>query len=114
MVKTVKIGGGEVILAANAATPYRYRQAFHEDLFKIFTESANKSEEESYDLADVVTKLAYIMVRQGEKADMNYVGVDDFLEWLEDFAPMDIVLAGEEIINFYMSSTQGSVEPKKK
>ena len=114
MVKTVKIGGGEVILAANAATPYRFKQVFGEDLFRIFSETQTKTEEENIELADTVMKLAYIMMKQAEKADMDMISVDDFMKWLEGYAPMDIVLAGEEIIGLYMSSTLGSVEPKKK
>lgn len=114
MVKTVKIGGGEVILAANAATPYRFKQVFGEDLFRIFGESAKKAEEDQIELADTVMKLTYIMMRQAEKADMDMVSIDDFLEWLEGYAPMDIVMAAQDIIGLYMSSTSGSIEPKKK
>ena len=114
MVRTVKIGGGEVILAANAATPYRFKQVFGEDLFRIFSESTQKSEEENIELADTVMKLAYIMMRQAEKADMDLVSVDDFMSWLEGYDPMDIVLSAEDIIGTYMSSTTGSITPKKK
>lgn len=113
MIKTVKIGGGEVILAANAATPYRFKQVFHKDLFQIFTASTNNTEEENIGLADTITKLAFIMNKQAEKADMNALSEDGFYSWLENYAPLDIVLAGEEIISFYMSSTQGTVEAKK-
>lgn len=114
MTKTVKIGGGEVILTANAATPYRFKQVFNEDLFKIFAESTGKTEEESIDLADTVMKLAFIMMKQAEKADMGTLSEDDFYTWLEAYDPMDIVLAGGDIVNLYLGSTQGSVAPKKK
>lgn len=114
MVKTIKIGGGEVILAANAATPYRYKQLFHEDLFKIFSDSQNKSEAENISLTDTVMKLAFIMTKQAEKADMSMLSEDDFISWLENYDPMDLVLVGEDIINMYMGSTKQSVEPKKK
>ena len=113
MIKTVKIGGGEVILAANAATPYRYKQVFGEDLFQILAASPNKTEEENITLTDTITKLTYIMSKQAEKADMSALSVDGFYSWLEDYAPLDIVFAGEEIISFYMSSTQGTVTAKK-
>lgn len=114
MVKTVKIGGGEVILSANAATPYRYKQIFNEDLFKIFSGAVGKSEAENIELTDTVMKMAYIMMKQAEKADMSLLSEDDFFTWLEGYAPMDIILAGDEIINLYMASTQGSIDPKKK
>ena len=114
MVKTIQIGGGEVTLAANAATPYRFKQVFNEDLFQIFAATRNKTEEENASLTDTVAKLAFIMCKQAEKADMNMVSMVDFFDWLEGFGPMDLVFAGEEIMNFYNSSTKGSVEAKKK
>lgn len=114
MVKTINVGGRELIFAANAATPYRYKQLFNEDLFEVFTTASKSGEEESFAMADVITRLAYIMTRQAEKADMNAISMDDFIAWLEDFGPMDIVLAGEEILNFYLSTTNGSIVPKKK
>lgn len=114
MVKTIKIGGGEVILTANAATPYRYKQVFGEDLFKIFSSATSKTDEENVELTDTVMKLCYVMMRQAEKADMSLLSVDDFYSWLESYEPMDIILAGQDIINMYTSSTQGSVTPKKK
>lgn len=114
MVKTIKIGGGEVILAANAATPYRFKQLFGEDLFKIFSDSTNKTEQENISLTDTVMKLTYIMMKQAQKADMALLSEDDFFSWLEGYDPMDIILVGDEIIELYMGSTQGSIQPKKK
>lgn len=114
MVKTIEIGGREIIFAANAATPYRYKQLFKEDLFVLFQSSSKKSEDENMVLAEVVMKLAFIMAKQAEKADMNHLSEDDFVEWLEGFAPMDLVIVSEEILNFYMSTTNGTLVPKKK
>lgn len=113
MVKTIAIGGREYIFAANAATPFRYKQLFNEDLFVIFSK-ASADTENTATLAETVTRLAYIMIRQAEKADMNNISMDDFLTWLEDFAPMDLMMAGEGILNFYLSSSNGSIIPKKK
>lgn len=113
MTKTIKIGGGEVKLAANAATPLRYKQLFNKDLFKIFA-AASKNEEDGIALADTVSELAFIMAKQGEEADMNTLTFDEYVEWLEGYAPMDLVLVSEEVMNFYLQSTNGSVIPKKK
>lgn len=114
MTKTIKIGGGEVKLAANAATPIRYKQLFNKDLFKIFA-NASKDEENSLSLADTVSELAFIMLCQGEeRSDWSSLTVDDYVGWLENYAPMDLVVASEEIMNFYLSSTNGSIVPKKK
>lgn len=114
MTKSITLEGGkEIKLAANAATPFRFKQLFGTDLLKIFQKSAN-SEEDSMSLADVVSQLAYIMNKQAEGANMNDISMDDFYTWLEGFEAMDFVVAGEQIINVYLSSTITSVEAKKK
>jgi len=113
MIKTIEVSGSELKLAANAATPYRFKQIFHEDLFQIF-QAASKVQGDNYELADTVTKLTYIMSKQADNADMNGLSEEDFLAWLERFAPMDLLMNSEEIIGFYMSTTSGSVAPKKK
>lgn len=113
MNKTINVGGKDLILAANAATPYRYKQIFHEDLFQVF-QAASKVKGENFELADTVTKMAYVMARQAEGANMNSLSEEDFLSWLEGFAPMDLLVESEAIVNFYLSTTQGTISPKKK
>lgn len=114
MIKTITLESGKAInLAANAATPFRFKQLFNLDLLKIFQQST-KSEDDQMILADVISQLAYIMNRQGEGANMNNISMDDFFAWLEEYEPMDFVTAGQEIIDAYLSSTVASVEAKKK
>ena len=112
MRKTINVGGGGLELAATAATPYRYKQVFRKDLFKLFQAAANDKADES-DAAEAIPELAYIMNQQAEGADMNGLSFDDYLQWLDRFGPVDLLLAGEEIMNFYNASSQGSVQPKK-
>ena len=114
MTKSITLEGGkEVKLAANAATPFRFKQLFGSDLLRIFQQST-KSEDDGMTLGEVVTQMAFIMNRQAEGANMNDISMDDFFSWLEGFEAMDFVNAGEEIINVYLSSTKTSVESKKK
>ena len=114
MTKSISLEGGkEVKLAANAATPFRFKQLFGTDLLKVFQQST-KSEDDQMVLADVITQLAYIMNRQAEGANMNNISMDDFYSWLEDYEPMDFVISADKIVNVYMASTQTSVEAKKK
>lgn len=114
MTKSITLEGGkEIKLAANAATPFRYKQLFNTDLLRIFQQST-QGEEEQMILADVIPQLAYIMNKQAEGANMNDISMDDFYTWLEGFEAMDFVVAGEQIINVYLSSTITSVEAKKK
>lgn len=114
MTKSITLEGGkELKLAANAATPFRFKQLFNTDLLKIFRQSA-ENEENQLDLADVVTQLAFIMSKQAEGANMNAISMDEFMSWLEDYEPMDFVTAAQQIIDVYMSSAVVSVEAKKK
>lgn len=113
MTKTITLEGGkEVKLAANAATPFRFKQIFGQDLLKLFKKAEN--EEEQPIMGEVITQMAFIMSKQFEKTDMNTLSMDDFFEWLEDYEPMDFVMAGEDIVNFYMASSKPSIEAKKK
>lgn len=107
MYKTVKIDGKEMELAANAATPFRYKQVFKSDLFAVLG-NEKRAEEEG---AEVVTKLAYIMHHQAKKDDMGKLNEDDFITWLEGFSAMAFIDVAEEIINVYMDSTTGTATP---
>ena len=114
MITTITLDGGRPLeLAANAATPYRFKQIFKKDLFQLFTSAAIKGEESGTDVADSIPELAYVMNMQAQKADMNALSFDDFMDWLEGFGPMDLIYAGESIMNFYLQSTTSSVQPKK-
>lgn len=114
MLKTIELNGGrEIKLAANAATPLRYKQLFGQDLLRVFQQST-KTEEDGMLLADTVAQLAFIMNSQAEGRNLNMVSMDDFYGWLEGFESMDFVMSGQEIIDAYLASTQGSVDTKKK
>ena len=112
MITNIKVGGGELSLAANAATPFRFKQVFGTDLLTIFQKST-QSEEDGMILSEVVTQLAYIMHKQAEKADMNLLSMDDFFAWLENYEPMEFAMVGQEIINAYMASTIPTSTAKK-
>ena len=109
MFKTVKIDGKEMELVANAATPFRYKQVFKQDLFSVFG-NEKRAEEEG---AEAVMRLAYIMAKQAEKADMAKLNEEDFISWLEGFSAMAFINAADEIVNAYMDSTKGTATPKE-
>ena len=114
MTKTITLEGGkEVKLAANAATPFRFKQIFGQDLLKLFKKSS-ENEEEQMALGEVVTQMAFIMNNQAEGTNMNNLSMDDFYTWLEDYEAMDFVMASGDIINYYMASSLPTVESKKK
>lgn len=113
MITKLTIGGRELNFTANAATPFRYKQLFHEDILQLL-QSNSKAEENQILLSDTITKLAYIMNAQAEKKDMNCISFDDFMTWLEDFNPLDFVMEGAALMEIYLASAATTVEGKKK
>lgn len=107
MLKTVTIDGNEIEFAANAATPFRYKQIFQKDLLQILG-NEEKAQQEG---VEAVTQLAYIMAKQAERADMAKLSNDDFITWLEGFSAMAFVEKAEEILNVYMDSTSTTAAP---
>lgn len=107
MYKKLTIDGIEVEFAANAATPFRYKQVFHKDLFAILG-NEQKAETEG---VEAVTELAYVMAKQAEKADMGKLTYEDFISWLEQFSGMAFVEAAEDILTVYMDQTQNTSTP---
>lgn len=102
MVKTITIDGREVKLAANAATPFRFRQMFKKDLLQILG-NEEKAEAEGI---DAVSGLAFIMAKQAEGADISKMTENDFIAWLEEFGPMAFIESAEEILGIYTEQEQ--------
>lgn len=107
MVKTITIDGMNVEMAANAATPFRFRQVFKKDLLAVLG-NEKKAEEEGL---ETIMQLAFIMAKQAEKADMKTLNDDTFVEWLEGFSAMAFVEAAEDILSVYMDNTISTANP---
>lgn len=107
MFAKVKIGGKEVEISANAATPFRFKQIFHKDIFSVFG-NEQKAEQEGF---ETIAQLTYVMAKQAEKTDMNKLNEEDFIGWLEGFEPMDFANSAEEILNAYMGNMVTSANP---
>lgn len=107
MYRKIEIDGREIEFAANAATPFRYKQVFGKDLFGIFG-NAEKAETEG---VEAVTELAYIMAKQAEKADMGKLNYEEFINWLENFSAMAFIENAEQIMNVYMESAKTTATP---
>lgn len=103
----MKIGEKDVELSANAATPFRFKQVFHKDLFSILG-NEQRAEQEGF---ETISQLTYIMAKQAEKADLTKLNEDDFIGWLEGFEPMDFANSAEDILNAYMGNMVTSANP---
>lgn len=111
MYREIKVGKRTVPMLANGATPIRYRMTFKKDLINEF----QKTEGNNYSIAtDTVSELAFIMAKAAEKADMNKLNFEGYIEWLEQFEPFDLTEALEEIVDLYIGNIETSSEVKKK
>ena len=105
---TIQISGIEYEAAANAASPFLYRQIFHEDFLK-------KVQEKEPDV-EIIQKMFFVMVSQAEKptAEVLKLTVEDYIEFLEQFDPMDIITDGGNISEFYFRQAKTTSVPKGK
>lgn len=110
MYKEIKIGEKVVPMLSNGATPIRYRQLFHKDLLNSFTSDGNKVTL----VAEDVPELAYILAMSAEKKDMSTLNMESYIEWLEQFEAMDILMSSEQIYAVYFGNMMTTSEPKKK
>ena len=98
MFKSIKVGKHEIDFLANGATPYIYKDVFHEDLYNgmnVNGEKTKSKDQEEADraginLVDIGTKLAYVLNSQAEKRSVSKLGKDDFYKWLEKFEATDL------------------------
>lgn len=110
MQKEIQIGGKTINFVANAATPLYYKQFFKKDLLQLMT----KDEDGLTVASENVPELAFIMAKQADKADMMHLTFKHYVEWLELFDPLDLIMSSEGILSVYFGDLETDVEPKKK
>lgn len=113
MLKTVQIGEKEVNLLANAATPFRYKMVFGEDIM-VALNQINNSRRDEGEVMDIAPQLAFIMSKQAEldREALKALTKDEYIEWLEEFESMDFVNATNEIFDLYLGTTKTTSKSK--
>lgn len=113
MTKDVIVSGEAITMRADGATAFLYKQAFNEDLIKIFSGYADGAD---VDTDAMGKKLAYVMTKQAEQPDPTKVKLsfNDFLLWICKFDPLALSMAGDDIIGVYMANIQTDSAAKKK
>lgn len=109
MYEKITIGSQEVEMVANAATAYKYKQVFNEDLLVFFMEEQGQA-----DFVYVAEQLAFIMMKQAESNDFSHVSEDEYYTWLEQFDQFDFIRSGQQIINLFQKTQRATSKPKKK
>lgn len=114
MYREIKVGEMSIPMLANGATPIRYRMVFGKDIMSEF----NQSQDDVVKASSSLSELAFIMAKAAEafneKKAMTMLNQESYVEWLEQFEPLDLVLASEDIINLYMGNGETLSEAKKK
>ena len=113
MLKTVQIGEKEVNLLANAATPFRYKMVFGEDIM-VALNQINNSKRDEGEVIDIASQLAFIMNKQAEldREALKALTKDVYIEWLEEFESMDFVNTTSEIFDLYLGTTKTTSKSK--
>ena len=114
MKETLKIGKFDVELRADGATPFLYKQAFKKDLIKIFSEAFQNEDVEI--AGDIGPELGFVMAQQAASPDPLHVDLShgNFLNWVSQFEPMDLINSAMDIINIYLSTYETDSTAKKK
>ena len=114
MFKEIQIGEKLVPMLANGATPLRYKLVFRKDIITEF----QLAEGDYSKVTNTIPELAYIMARQATaskgEADLQLLNFEQYLAWMEQFEPMDIILASDAILDVYLGNNTPSLKPKKK
>lgn len=107
---TVKIGGTEVDMLANGASPFIYKRIFHKDFFNAI------GKPDAVDI-DTITEMGFVMHMQTVKTFkeiLDTVKIDDFYEWVTQFEALDLPMATSQIMALYYDQQKTTVRPKKK
>lgn len=104
----INIGGKDIEMVANGATPFLYKRVFRRD-FLATTQT---------DDMDVYTELGFIMAKQAEGAPttdlLNSLKIEDFYEWISGFEAMDVINHVADIFAIYQGQTKTTSTSKKK
>jgi len=113
MYREIKVGEKIVPMVANGATALRYRHVFGKDLIQELQQAQGDTSKGFNSLPE----LAYIMAKAAEakegKVNMSLLNEESFMEWLEQFDPMDVIMSAEAVINLYTGNAEANVEQKK-
>ena len=112
---TVQIGQRVVDMVANAASPYLFKQVFHEDFLLLCRRMGEESEQAEADViaTDTFEKMGYIMSQQAEgMAKVKLATYEDYLIWLTQFEPNDLIAAANDIASLYIGQEVQTSVPK--
>ena len=111
MYREIKIGEKSIPMKATASTALRFRHVFGGDLMTEF----QKVEQDTGLGIPTLQQLGFIMACAADpEKDMSKLNEELYMDWLDNFEPLDFADAAEDIVNLYVGNTKSLSEVKKK
>lgn len=104
----VNIGGKDVKMVANGATPVLFKRVFKKDFLV-------ESQQKNLD-PNLFQELGFVMAMQGQKKTQDLlkeISIDQYYDWLEGFGATDIITKVNEIFAIYFGQNVSLSESKK-
>ncbi len=79
-------------------------------------ESINVSQTDTDKAEEAFSQLAYVMNKQAtckEISELSNLNMSDYIEWLDQFAPMEFIGKSTAIVNTYVGNTETESDAKK-
>lgn len=112
MFNVVKIGEKEVPMLAMASSAVYYKRVFGRDAIVVQADAKSQGE-----LIAFYGEMGYIMAMMaeanGDRAKLNALNFDGYVEWLEQFNAVDYNTAISSIATLYEGNKRGTSERKK-
>ena len=107
--KNITIGSKEYKMCSAASVNICYQNIFNED----FLSKLDMDNPGSAILPFM--QMAFVMCKVGElgRKQANTMTREDYEDWLDEFSFADLMAAMEEIQEFYLNSSAGTVDSKK-
>lgn len=120
-ISIARVDGSDALtpMLANAATPYRYKSIFGEDLIKkIASSSTINSDGTGTVTVNFVGELAFVMAMQAaahsdKNIKMDKLNEEKFVEWLEQYDSLSMENASNDIFEVYAGNIRSDSEAKK-
>lgn len=111
MFKKIKIGNEEVEMLPCGASIPTYQKIFKRDFAKQLSEMG-ESPSQMYEMGFVMAKTAEVVGAGRKYSELLKLSEEDFLVWMAQYDPMDLLEALSDITDLYFEQTGVSAVPK--
>lgn len=113
--KEITVGGKNLRLHANGATPLRFKMIFGKDII-VEINRMNKGLIDEGELIELAGQIAFVMNMQADKTreELSKISKENYIDWLEQFdGAMCFANAADAIMSIYLGNEKGDSKSKK-